>query len=74
MDPPVLPNPSPGVARAMADIDAFLAEVRAHVEAARRRTLAMAGRRATVDAQFPGLLNRRARTRLVRGHPRPCRN
>jgi hypothetical protein len=47
MDPSVFPNPSPGVAQAIADIDAFLAELRARRAATfrRRRRLVRCARR-----------------------------
>jgi hypothetical protein len=67
MDPPVLPNPSPGVAQAIAAIDAFLAELRAlraQLAAARHPSrLAPVRRRA-----------RRTRRRILRQLARPGRN
>ena len=61
MDPSVLYNPSPGVAQAIADIDAFLAELRA--------------RRATFrDTRSSGRLVRRVRRRLLWQLARPGRN
>ena len=66
MDPPVLPNPSPGVAQAIAAIDAFLAELRVQL-AAGRRPDRLAGRLGERSA-------RRTRRRLLRQLARPNRN
>jgi hypothetical protein len=61
MDPSVFANPSPGVAQAIADIDAFLAELRAR-RAVRR------------NLRHPRSLFRGARRRLLRQLASPGRN
>jgi hypothetical protein len=66
MDPSVFPDPSPGVAQAIAEIDFFLAELRLQLAIARRHT--------RTERTRPARRARRTRRRLLRLLARPGGN